>query len=113
MNSLKNITVSLDYYLAPKVWIAACFSISAEQVDLRLQDCINEAFLYSTQNSPIYLFPVFKELAGNHNVEFSVRTNRPFSGHVWFYKALLWVSNYFVRVKGIEEYKKRMQVKYD
>lgn len=113
MRSLENITVSLDFAFTTTLEISACFTTTAEDVSTRLQDCVNEALFYSTEYSSIYLFPVFANLAEKYNLEFSIRSNKTLNLFRWFYMGLLSISNYFVKMKGIEEYKRRMKVKYD
>lgn len=114
MNLPKSITIKLNYLFSPQLEISACVTTQVSDDGERLLDkFMDEAVLYSTPNSPIYLFPVFKELAKNNELGFSVEYNTIFSPFRYIYASLLGFSNYFVKKRGIEEYKKRMQVKYD
>lgn len=113
MPFLRNITVSLDYSYPAKLEISACFCARANKTDDKLETCVNEASLYYTEYNDIYLFPVFKALAKQYGLKFSVRYNKIFSLQRYCYAGLLWFSNYFVKKKGLDEYKERMKVQYD
>lgn len=111
MDSPKTITISLDYLFAPNLVISACFSVKGTYGGSKLETCINNALRYSTVHSSIYLFPVFREIAKQAEVGFSIRYNTVLNPFRYFYAGLRNICDYFVTKKGIDEYMKRMKVK--
>lgn len=114
MHLPKSITVKLNYFFPPQLEISACVTAPvSDNSDQLLEQFLDEVVCYDTPNSPIYLFPVFKERAKDSGLEFSVEYNTVLNPFRYMYAGLLWFSNYFVSKRGIKEYERRMEVKYD
>jgi hypothetical protein len=113
MRNLKNLTVSLEYSYPPGLIISASFVEIAGNLSSKQDKALLEATCYSTVNSSIYLFPVFKEIAERNKLKFETRYNTIFSVRRYVYAILIALGNYVVKTKGIEYYKENMKVTYD
>lgn len=100
MASLKNITVSLDYLFQPKLEISACFSAEIVGSD-RLNECLEEAIRYNTEDSLIYLFPVYKELAKKYKVDFTTKYNQVISLRRYIYALCIRLGDKLLETKGM------------